>query len=101
MEPLHPDVRAELKRAHPGLDDATIDEYERLTQQRMTLDPARERSRIAELDARRMHLVTTRMPQLASVQSASTARRVAEAAASRPLPSVTVRTLDRPTGEQD
>jgi len=74
MEPLHPELRADLKRAHPGLDDRTIDEYENLTSLRFGLDPERDKARLAEIDAARLQLLKTRMPHYAKVREAFLAR---------------------------
>jgi hypothetical protein len=68
MEPLHPDLRKALKAAHPGLTDDDLDQYEKLTSMRFTLDPDRFRESIEEIDRARMQLVATRMPQLAQIE---------------------------------
>jgi len=79
MEPLHPELRADLKRAHPGLDDGTIDEYENLTSLRLGLDPERDKARVAEIDATRQRLLKTHMPHYIKVREAFLARRRAAA----------------------
>jgi hypothetical protein len=80
MEPLHPALREELKRAHPGLTDADIDQYEELTSLRFTLNPD-ARDEIRRLDAARMQLVRTKMPRLGDIENAFVAR--ARAASTR------------------
>jgi hypothetical protein len=75
MEPLHPELRAELKRVHPGLDDRTIDEYESLTSLRFGLDPERDKGRLAEIDAARLRLLQARMPHYPKVRGVFLARR--------------------------
>jgi hypothetical protein len=75
MEPLHPELRAELKRAHPGLDDACIDEYETLTATRFLLDPERDKGQLAEIESARVRLLQARMPHYSKVREAFLARR--------------------------
>jgi hypothetical protein len=62
VEPLSPEMRAALKRAHPGLTDAEIDRYEELLFERMQCDPQTEAGRIAEIDRKRVVLLQKRMP---------------------------------------
>lgn len=75
MEPLHPELRADLKRAHPGLDDRTIDNYENLTSLRFGLDPERDKARLAEIDTARLQLLRNRMPHYAKVREAFLVRK--------------------------
>lgn len=74
MEPLHPELRRELLRVHPELTDADLDEYERLTALRFTLDPSVSSAAIAEVDRDRAALVA-KMPHYAAVQRAFIERR--------------------------
>jgi hypothetical protein len=67
MEPLHPDLRAALKRAHPGLTDEDIDRSEELLNERMNTDPQADPERIARLDAEREELIRGAMPRYAEV----------------------------------
>jgi hypothetical protein len=67
MEPLHPDLRAALKRAHPGLTDEEIDRSEELLNERMNTDPDRDPGRIERLDTERTELIRTAMPRYAEV----------------------------------
>jgi hypothetical protein len=69
VEPLHPELRRELLRVHPDLSDADLDEYERLTAARFTLDPEASAGTIAELDRTREALLA-KMPHYAAVQRA-------------------------------
>lgn len=69
MEPLHPELRRELLRVHPELTEAELDEYERLTALRFTLDPSVSAAAIAELDRTRAELLA-KMPHCAAVQRA-------------------------------
>ena len=62
MTPLRPRVRLALKRAHPGLDDKTIDEYQSLLVRRFQLDPKRHKKLIADLDEKRERIIAERMP---------------------------------------
>src|SRR5438270_11241238 len=94
MEPLHPEVRAELKRVYPQLSDAIIDEYERLTSLRTSLDPQEAHDRIVAIDARRQALLREHMPDMAAVHNAMIAKRRNQAAlAATPESRVTVRTV--------
>jgi hypothetical protein len=74
MEPIHPFLRDELKRAHPGLTDRDIDEYEELTSRRFTLDPSTSAQAIREIDAQRERLVRSKMPRLGELENAFFAR---------------------------
>ena len=67
MEPLEPEFRAALKRAHPGVQDSDIDRYEELTAARFLIDPDREPGRIRELDREREQLLQERMPRFRDV----------------------------------
>lgn len=101
MEPLHPELRADLKRAHPDLDDAAIDEYERLTAKRFTLDPDREKVLLAEIDAQRQRLLQAQMPHYAKVREAFLSRRRTAARHEEPPVKVEWRddnSLDQTTG---
>ena len=86
MEPLSPEMRKALKRAHPDLTDAELDRYEELLSERMDCDPETEANRIAELDQERMALLKERMPRYNDV-----ARQVAsERPPRKPRPKPTV-----------
>ena len=74
MEPLHPEVRAALKTAHPGLTDEEIDRSEELLSMRMRLDPDTAAEQIAKLDRERMELIQRKMPRYAQVVQASKPR---------------------------
>ena len=67
MEPLHPDLRAALKAAHPGLTDAEIDQHEELLVQRFLLDPETQEAEIRALDRRREQLEQQYMPKFQQV----------------------------------
>ncbi len=67
MEPLEPEFRAALKRAHPGLEDSDIDRYEELTAQRFLIDPDTAPERLRELDQERARLLRERMPRYRDV----------------------------------
>jgi hypothetical protein len=69
VEALHPELRRELLRVHPDLTEADLDEYERLTSRRFTLDPSVSGAAIEELDRTREALVA-KMPHFAAVQRA-------------------------------
>jgi hypothetical protein len=74
MEPLQPAVREELKRVHPDLTDADIDQYERLTSLRFTFDPAASPEEIKAIDIRREQLIREKMPRFADVVNVVSAR---------------------------
>ena len=74
MEPIHPMLREELKRAHPGLADDDIDRYEELTARRFAFDPDRNREEIRRIDIEREALMRERMPRFADVERAFVAR---------------------------
>lgn len=67
MEPMHPDMRAALKAAHPDLTDARIDEHEELLAQRFLLDPETQEAEIRALDRRRELLIQEYMPKFQQV----------------------------------
>jgi len=75
MQPIHPDVREELKRLYPGLTDADIDRYEALTSRRFILDPEQFAGEIRRVDAERMEIVRTKMPDLGAIENAFFVRR--------------------------
>ena len=50
-DPMHPDLRRQLKPAHPDLTDAEIDSVEELLAKRFTLDPQRDAEALRTLDA--------------------------------------------------
>jgi hypothetical protein len=74
MEPVHPMLREELKRAHPGLADDDIDRYQELTARRFAFDPDRDREEIRRIDVQREALIRERMPRFADVEQAFVAR---------------------------
>ena len=67
MEPLHPEMRILLKKAHPGLSDEDIDRTEELLAQRMLLDSEKQADRIAQLDVERVALIEQKMPHYRQV----------------------------------
>lgn len=89
MEPLHPELRAALKAAHPGVTDEDIDRTEELWAERMRCDPEREAERIASLDRERLDLIRRKMPHYAAVSQAFKSRRTQEQV--RAVPKVSVR----------
>jgi hypothetical protein len=78
MDPLHPDLRAALKAAHPGLTDVQIDEHEELLAQRFTLNPETQEAEIRALDRRREQLIQQYMPKFQQVAQMFHQRRAAE-----------------------
>ena len=78
MEPLHPDLRAALKAAHPGLTDAQIDQHEELLAQRLLLDPETQEAEIRALDRRREQLIQQYMPKFRQVTQMVHQRRAAD-----------------------
>lgn len=70
MQPLHPDLRAALKRVHPNLTDETIDRVEELVARRFQLDPSRDAERIAELDRESEALIAREMPYFQKITRA-------------------------------
>jgi hypothetical protein len=75
MQPIHPEVREELKRLYPGLTDADIDRYDALTSRRFMLDPERSAGEIRRIDAERMEIVRGKMPELGAIENAFIIRR--------------------------
>jgi hypothetical protein len=67
LEPLHPTLRRELKRAHPGLADRDIDRLEELVATRFTLDPERDAEAIRRLDVEKAELIAQAMPRFDEV----------------------------------
>jgi hypothetical protein len=78
MEPLHPDLRAALKAAHPGLTDAQIDQHEELLAQQFLLDPETQEAEIRALDRRREQLIQQYMPNFQQVAQMFHQRRAAD-----------------------
>jgi hypothetical protein len=78
VEPLHPDLRAALKAAHPGLTDAQIDQHEELLAQRFLLNPETQEAEIRTLDRRREELLQQYMPNYQQVAQMFHNRRAAE-----------------------
>ena len=74
MEPLHPELRKALKRAHPGLTDEEIDQYEGLLARRFELDPETEAAEIQKIDAKREELMRQAMPRYEAVVRAFSQR---------------------------
>src|SRR3954454_21575041 len=64
---MHPDLRVALKRVHPGLTDAQIDEYEALLAQRFLFDPETQQADIRNVDRRLEEVIRRYMPQFAQV----------------------------------
>jgi hypothetical protein len=95
MEPIHPALREELKRAHPGLTDADIDRYEELTSLRFTLDPVGSVEEIRRLDVERMAIVRAKMPRLGELENAFFARSRA-APRVKPAPRIEIIRPDEP-----
>jgi hypothetical protein len=67
MEPLHPKARSALKKAHPGVTDADIDDYETLVSARFNLDPAAQPKEMAAIDKQRLELLNRKMPHFEAV----------------------------------
>lgn len=63
VEPLRPELREELKRAHEGLGDDEIDRLEELIALRFTLDPRVDQEQLRAIDEERRQLVRERMPR--------------------------------------
>jgi hypothetical protein len=78
MEPLHPELRAALKAAHPGLSDAQIDQHEELLAQRLLFDPETQEAEIRALDRRREQLIQQYMPNFQQVAQMFHQRRAVE-----------------------
>ena len=97
MEPIHPALREELKRAHPGLTDADIDQYEALTSLRFTFDPDTQQDEIRRIDAERLQLVRVKMPRLGDLENAFVAKRREAGRRIKPAPRIdTIRPGDEP-----
>ena len=75
MQPIHPEVREELKRLYPGLTDADLDRYEALTNRRLSLDAERCAGEIRRIDEERMAIVRAKMPELGAIENAFFIRR--------------------------
>lgn len=82
MEPIRPDVRTQLLRTYPDLDNADVDRYEELTSRRFALHPDRDASAIRSIDAERTALIQGKMPRLADIERAAAEQRRAD----RPRP---------------
>ncbi len=67
MEPLHPNLRKELKRAHPSLTDDVIDRHEELLSRRMECHPEKDTDTIAYLDRELKILIEQHMPQYSGI----------------------------------
>jgi hypothetical protein len=92
MEPMRPEVREELKRAHPGLTDDDIDRYEELNSLRFLVDPGEEDGRrLREIDAERERIVRERMPRLAEIENAILVRAGLASRTPKPPPDVRLR----------
>lgn len=98
LEPIHPEVREELKRAHPGLTDETIDRYEELTALRFTVHPDKESDELWRIDIERARLVNERMPRFAEIENAVLSRVREAARRQRQPPDVRLRGEDEPRG---
>jgi hypothetical protein len=70
VQPLRPEVRAALKRVHPGLTDATIDRMHALLVLRSQLDPRRYGDQIEALDRERVAIMDAQIPRYAEVVQA-------------------------------
>jgi hypothetical protein len=62
VEPLDPDLRRELKRAHPGLQDIDIDALEKLIAKRFRLDPQRDVEALRAIEREKDALLKRAMP---------------------------------------
>ena len=80
MDPLHPDLRRQLKQAHPGLTDAEIDSVEELLAKRFTLDPQRDAEALRALDDEKDELLARLMPHFGEVYQTFHAARRQESA---------------------
>ena len=89
MEPLHPNLRLALKRAHSGLTDEDIDCCEELLAARMQCDPEKDAERIEQLDRERVALIQRCMPRYAQITQAFAAR--AARPKRRPPPKVKIK----------
>lgn len=84
MEPLHPDLRQALKRAHPGLTDDDIDRFEELLARVLSYDPTTEADAIARVSRERDEMLARMMPHYAEVAQAFAAERRPRERAERP-----------------
>jgi hypothetical protein len=97
MEPLTPEAREQLKRAHPGLTDADINRYEDLTARRFSLDPSVAGEEIRRLDGEVGELVVRKMPHFAEVVNAALAMERRNAQREKVPPRIEI----RPGGSPD
>jgi len=91
MEPLHPEFREALKRAHPGLTDETIDRVESLRARRFELDPSLHAERIAQLDREREELMAREIPHFAAIAQSFARREAVQSHQATPPPRVTIK----------
>jgi len=70
VEPLKPELREALKKAHPGLTDAEIDRSEELLGQRMMCDAAKEPERFRQLEQERVDYIRRVIPNYLAVAQA-------------------------------
>ena len=76
MEPLSPEFRKSLKRAHKGLQDEDIDRLEELTVRRTFVPPGEEGSQEArDLNSQIEELIRARMPRFRDVAREDAAAR--------------------------
>ena len=66
MQPLDPDLRSALRRAHDGLTDERIDHLQDLLSLRFSLDPRAEPDLVKAVDDRVRQLIATEMPHYAA-----------------------------------
>jgi hypothetical protein len=90
MEPMRPEVREELKRAHPGLTDDDIDRYEELLSRRFAFADE-DAEGVRALDLQRERLVRERMPHLEAVENAVLTRLREVSRRPKPPPDVRLR----------
>ncbi len=90
VEPLHPDLRRQLKQAHSGLTDADIDRLEELTALRYTLDPERDAEQLRTLDQERERLLAEKLPRYREVYQAYTAEQRKRGQTARAEPTFTI-----------
>lgn len=76
VEPLHPELREELKAAHEGLRDSDIDRLEELIAVRFTLDPERDAEQLRAVDRERILLLQEKMPRFEDVYQRFRARKL-------------------------
>ena len=91
-EPLHPDLRQELKRAHRGLQDSEIDALEELIAKRFTLDPARDVEALEAIEQEKEALLNRAMPHYHEVVQ----RFRAEREERPPRPNIRIQRKDAP-----